>query len=64
MKRLTAEEREVLRMLAGGGSSVEIARELGTEPDCVRDQVQSILTKLRVSSRREALELYGPHVDP
>jgi DNA-binding CsgD family transcriptional regulator len=61
---LTLPERAVLRRLAAGASSVEIARDLGTEPVVVKRHLQSILTKLGVSSRREALELYGSDLDP
>jgi two-component system, NarL family, nitrate/nitrite response regulator NarL len=52
--QLTPREREVLALLAGGASSVDMARRLGISPNTLRTHVQSVLTKLQVHSRLEA----------
>ncbi|MGH2755751.1 MAG: response regulator [Actinomycetota bacterium] len=51
---LTFREREVLRLLAEGASSAEIARRLSVSMNTVRSHVQNILSKLQVHSRLEA----------
>jgi DNA-binding NarL/FixJ family response regulator len=55
--RLTAREREVLRMLVEGLSSRDMARCLYLSPHTVRSHVQSVLAKLGVHSRLEAVAL-------
>lgn len=52
---LTAREKEVLRLLASGRSTREIAEDLSIAPVTVRNHVQSILEKLNVHSRVEAV---------
>jgi DNA-binding NarL/FixJ family response regulator len=52
---LSAREREVLEHLAAGGSNQQIADELVISPITVRNHVSSILLKLQVSNRREAM---------
>ena len=52
---LSAREREVLEHLAAGGSNQQIADELVISPITVRNHVSSILMKLQVSNRREAM---------
>ena len=53
--QLTGRERQVLTSLARGGSTLQIARELGVSPNTVRTHTQNILTKLGVHSRLEAV---------
>lgn len=52
---LTEREREVLSLLAQGLNTNTIARSLSISPATVRNHVQSILTKLQVHSRLEAV---------
>jgi DNA-binding NarL/FixJ family response regulator len=52
---LTEEEKRVLELLAHGGNVEEMAAELAMSPDTVRRNVQSILAKLQVHSRLEAV---------
>jgi DNA-binding CsgD family transcriptional regulator len=52
---LTAREREVLALLADGGSNREIAGELGLSPKTVNRHVENIFDKLGVSSRAAAV---------
>lgn len=54
-KQLTVREWEVLSLLAGGGSNREIATSLSISPNTVRAHVQSILSKLEVNNRLEAV---------
>ncbi|MGE5222010.1 MAG: LuxR C-terminal-related transcriptional regulator, partial [Omnitrophica WOR_2 bacterium] len=51
---LSQQERRVLRLLAGGLSNAEIARELIVSRNTIKTQVQSIYRKLNVTSRDEA----------
>ncbi len=52
---LTEREREVLRMMADGGSNREIAAELGLSPKTVNRHAENIFDKLGVSSRTAAV---------
>lgn len=51
---LTPRELEVLHWLCAGKTSPEIAAILGISPNTVRNQTQSILGKLHVTSRAQA----------
>ena len=53
--KLTAREREVLALMADGGSNPAIAGELGLSPKTVNRHVENILDKLAVSSRTAAV---------
>ena len=53
-RTLTARELEVLTWVCEGKTSPEIASILGISPSTVRNQIQSILVKLRVNSRAQA----------
>ena len=55
LPRLTAREREVLERLADGRSTKEVAGELHVSPLTVRSHVKSILAKLGVQSKLEAV---------
>lgn len=52
---LTAREREVLTLMANGGSNPQIAGELGLSPKTVNRHVENIFDKLSVSSRAAAV---------
>jgi DNA-binding NarL/FixJ family response regulator len=52
---LTPRELEVLAMLVKGASAVDIARRVHVAPNTVRTHVQSMMTKLQVQSRLEAV---------
>ena len=52
---LTAREREVLRLLGEAASGRKIAKELGITLNTERTHVRSLLWKLRVHSREEAV---------
>lgn len=57
---LTTRERDVLRLLAGGCSTLRIAEDLGISVATTRGYVQSMLVKLGVHSRVEAVA-YAVH---
>jgi PAS domain S-box-containing protein len=52
---LTGREREVLRLMAAGASTKAIAEKLFISPATARNHIHSILTKLEVHSRLEAV---------
>jgi two-component system nitrate/nitrite response regulator NarL len=54
-KALSAREREVLRMLAEGGSYAEIGSALFLSPDTVRAHAQRAMTKLGARTRTQAV---------
>lgn len=53
LDQLTAREREVLRLIAQGGTYKEIARELFISVKTVESHVSSVLRKLQLSSRHQ-----------
>lgn len=53
--QLTTRELEVLGLMAEGLGGPDIARKLGISTNTVRTHIQSILTKLQVHSRLEAV---------
>jgi DNA-binding NarL/FixJ family response regulator len=54
-KALSGREREVLRMLAEGGSYAEIGGRLFLSPDTVRAHAQRAMTKLGARTRTQAV---------
>jgi PAS domain S-box-containing protein len=54
-RRLTPRQYEVLRLLARGASTQQIADELGLARETVRNHVRAVLTALRAHSRLEAV---------
>lgn len=58
---LTAREREILRTLAAGASTFEVAEAFGISPLTVQSHVKSILAKLGVHSKVEAVRLAWRH---
>jgi DNA-binding CsgD family transcriptional regulator len=61
--RLTAREVEVVRSLAAGKSTAEIAHELYVTPATVSKHLEHVYRKLGVSSRTAALAAIGARVD-
>jgi DNA-binding CsgD family transcriptional regulator len=59
--RLTPREREVLRLIAGGGTNTAIAGELRLSERTVDRHVSNILTKLGVPSRAAAIAFAYDH---
>lgn len=55
VRRLTQREIEVLRMMAGGHSSHDIATRLRISPLTARNHIQNILEKIEVHSKAEAV---------
>jgi DNA-binding CsgD family transcriptional regulator len=55
VRGVTERERHVLRLLAQGSSTADIAAQLGITRRTARNHIQNILTKLRVHSRLEAV---------
>ncbi len=53
--RLTEDEVAVLKLLAAGRDTAEIAGGVSTSPEIVRSHVESILRKLRLASRTQAV---------
>lgn len=58
---LTAREREILRTLAAGASTAEVAEAFGISPFTVQSHVKNILAKLGVHSKVEAVRLAWRH---
>lgn len=56
-RRLTGRERDVLRLLAEGGSYGEIASNLFLSPDTVRAHAHHAMTKLGAKTRTQAVAL-------
>jgi DNA-binding NarL/FixJ family response regulator len=52
---LTAREREVLGLIAGGLPNAAIATRLGLAPNTVSNHISNIFAKLQVASRAEAI---------
>ena len=55
LEPLSERERDVLRLLGAGNANKQIAKALGLSPNTVRWYVSSLLSKLHVSSRLEAV---------
>ena len=61
LRRLTARETQILQALAAGEATVEIADVLGISPLTVQSHVKSILAKLGVHSKIEAVTMAWRH---
>ncbi len=64
LQELTEREREVLDLVAAGRTNLEIAEALVIEVGTVKNHVHSILTKLKVHSRRDAGAYAPRHLRP
>lgn len=60
LPRLTRREQEVLRLLASGLNTGQMAESLGVSPITARNHITSLLTKLGVENRLQAV-LYASH---
>ena len=61
LARLTVRETEILRALAAGLSTAAVAEDLGISPLTVQSHVKSILAKLGVHSKIEAVTMAWRH---
>lgn len=52
---LSTRERDVLTLVAGGASNTDIARRLFLSDKTVRNYISTLLTKLGVTTRAEAI---------
>ena len=57
LRRLTARETEILRAMAAGDATGEIAKTLGISSLTVQSHVKNILAKLGVHSKIEAVTM-------
>ena len=55
--RLTTREGEILQLMGAGASNKAVARQLGVSEGTVKTHVKSVLQKLEVASRTEAVAL-------
>ncbi len=55
---LTSREREVLSLIVKGLSNIEIGEHLGVSPATVKNHLNSIFSKLQVTNRTEAAQIY------
>ena len=58
---LTAREREILQLVAGGLTDKEIAAQLSISMHTVKSHIRNILSKLHAANRREAARLAMKH---
>lgn len=61
LSRLTPRERDALTLLAQGASNKEIARTLGLTEGTVKGYITTILDKLEVADRTQAVLLAVKH---
>jgi DNA-binding NarL/FixJ family response regulator len=61
INRLSRREREVLRLLASGAGTTQIAGSLYVSPATVRTHIQNVITKLEVHSRVDVAAFVTRH---
>jgi len=61
LAKLTSRERQILSLVAHGMSNTEIAEELSVGPATVKTHVGSVLTKLRLRDRVQAVVFAYEH---
>lgn len=54
-KRLTDLEKQTMRLLLTGLTNKEIAAEMGTEEQCVKNRLRSALQKLGLKNSRQVI---------
>jgi DNA-binding NarL/FixJ family response regulator len=54
-KRLTDLEKKTVQLLLAGKTNKEIAAEMGTEEQCVKNRLRSALQKLGLSNSRQVI---------
>lgn len=54
---LTGRQQEILRLVAGGKCSCEVAEQLNISPETVRNHMRNILSRLGVHSRAQAVSV-------
>ncbi|MBA2560046.1 MAG: helix-turn-helix transcriptional regulator [Propionibacteriales bacterium] len=64
MPELSKRENEIMRLVARGLTNAEIAAELFISPITVRNHVSSILAKLHVTNRTQAVVKYRSDPPP
>lgn len=57
MKRLTKLERDALSLVLEGKSNKQIADEIGTDEQCIKNRVRSAFRKIGIRSSRELLPI-------
>jgi DNA-binding NarL/FixJ family response regulator len=61
MNTLTRKERQIAILVAQGMTNKEIARQLGSSPFTVRNQVKVIIHKLELRNRTQVAYLIGQY---
>lgn len=51
--QFTSREVDILKLVAAGNSNKQIARELGSSPNTVRNQIHALFRKAEVTNRTE-----------
>lgn len=60
---LSQRQKEVLSLLANGGTNKQIGRELNISAGTVKVHLESIFHRLQVNNRTQAAKLYFKYID-